>query len=396
MCSTVIAKRSDERYATVLELLKQKPDFTTDDSIIDDPDLYDYPVDAKEANERWRKKIKFDLLQLKVLDKLEGEEAANKVRVRYKDRNRFTHQVDMSELLEYYLTSLTKTFDPHSNYLSPKSMEDMEQLFHLSLEGIGASLLSEDGYAVIKEIVPGMAADKDGRLQPEDKILGIKKDDGSEIDFVEMKLSDVVRHIRGKRGTKVRLIVQPSGSKDKKIIELTREKIELMEQHAKGQVIETKGDNGKSLRIGVISLPAFYGDNRAKAQGDPDAVSATEDCRKLIRNFKQQTNGVDAVMLDMRGNGGGLLSEAITLSGLFIDKGPVVQVRDSGGVQPLEDRGRGHRVGRAAGPPDRSRQRERLRDLRRSDQGLRAAASSSVTRARSEKGPCSRSCRSTR
>jgi carboxyl-terminal processing protease len=334
-------KRSDERYATVLELLKQKPDFTTDDSIIDDPDLYDYPADAKEANERWRKKVKFDLLQLKVLDKIEGEQAADKVRVRYKDRNRFTHQVDMSELLEYYLTSLTKTFDPHSNYLSPKSMEDMEQLFHLSLEGIGASLLSEDGYAVIKEIVPGMAADKDGRLQPEDKILGIKKDDGSEIDFVEMKLSDVVRHIRGKRGTKVRLIVQPSGSKDKKVIELTREKIELMEQHAKGQVIETKGENGKTLRIGVISLPAFYGDNRAKAQGDPDAVSATEDCRRLIRNFKQQTNGVDAVMLDLRGNGGGLLSEAITLSGLFIDKGPVVQVRDAGGVQPLEDRDEG-------------------------------------------------------
>jgi len=147
-------KRSDERYATVLELLKQKPDFTTDDSIIDDPDLYDYPVDAKEANERWRKKIKFDLLQLKVLDKLEGEEAANKVRVRYKDRNRFTHQVDMSELLEYYLTSLTKTFDPHSNYLSPKSMEDMEQLFHLSLEGIGASLLSEDGYRSSKRSSP--------------------------------------------------------------------------------------------------------------------------------------------------------------------------------------------------------------------------------------------------
>jgi carboxyl-terminal processing protease len=224
--------------------------------------------------------------------------------------------------------------------MPPKEFEDMNQIFQLSLEGIGASLQSEDGYAVIKEIVPGMAADKDGRLQPEDKILGIQKEDGSDdINFVEMKLSDVVRHIRGKRGTKVRLKVQPAGTKDQKIIELTREKIELVEQHAKGKVIEseTKGPNGKPLRIGVISLPAFYGDNRAILQGDPDAVSATEDCKKLIKGFQQQTNGIDALMLDLRGNGGGLLSEAITLSGLFIDTGPVVQVRDSTGVRPLDD-----------------------------------------------------------
>ena len=119
---------------------------------------------------------------------------------------------------------------------------------HLSLEGIGASLQSEDGYAVVKEIVPGMAADKDGRLQPEDKIVGIQKEDGTEIDLVEKKLSDVVRYIRGPRGTKVRLIVQPAGTKERKIYELTRQKIELMEQHAKGQVIETKTEDGKVSR----------------------------------------------------------------------------------------------------------------------------------------------------
>src|SRR5207253_937595 len=130
------------------------------------------------------------------------------------------------------------------------------------LEGIGASLQSENGYAVVKEIVPGMAADKDGRLQPEDKIIGIQKENLDEIDLVEKKLSDVVRYIRGPRGTKVRLIVQPAGTKDRKIYELTRQKIELKEQHAKGQVIEAKDDQGKAYRVGVISLPAFYGDTQ--------------------------------------------------------------------------------------------------------------------------------------
>ena len=331
-------KRNDERLATVKELIKEKPDFTVDESVKDDPDLYDYPKTDAEAHERWRKKIKLDLLQLKVADKVVGEEAAQKLLVRYRDRNRVVHQFDMSELLEIYLTSLTKTFDPHSSYMSDKTLEDMMgQTLHLSLEGIGASLQSEDGYAVVKEIVPGMAADKDGRLQPEDKIIGIEKEDGSQIDLVEKKLSDVVRYIRGPRGTKVRLIVQPAGTKEKKIYELTRQKIELVEQHAKGQVIETKaeGTNGKRKKIGVISLPAFYGDTKALMQGKPDAVSATEDCRKIIQGFKD--DGVDCVMMDLRGNGGGLLNEAISLSGLFIDEGPVVQVRDAGGIRHLDD-----------------------------------------------------------
>ena len=328
-------QRSDERLATVLEMLKEKPDFTIDESIVDDPDRIAYPANAEEAKDRWRKRVKFDLLQLK-LDKTEGDEALKKLTVRYRDRNRVIHQFDMTDLLEVYLSSLTRTFDPHSNYMGARTLEDtIGQQLHLSLEGIGASLQSEDGYAVVKEVVPGMAADKDGRLQPEDKIVAIQKEDGTEIDLVEKKLGDVVRYIRGPAGTKVRLIVQPSGSKERKIYELTRQKIELLEQHAKGQVIETKGENGQTLKIGVLNLPAFYGDTEAVLKGDPNAVSATEDCRKIINDFKSKK--VDAVMLDLRGNGGGLLQEAITLSGLFIDHGPVVQVKDASGVKPLDD-----------------------------------------------------------
>ena len=328
-------KRSDERLKTILELLKEKPDFAIDESIPDDPDKIEYPANAEEAKERWRKKIKFDRLQLKV-DKVDDDEVIKRLTVRYRDRNRVVHQFDMTDLLEVYLSSLTRTFDPHSSYMGDKTLEDMMgQTLHLSLEGIGASLQSEDGYAVVKEVVPGMAADKDGRLQPEDKIIGIQKDDGGEIDLVEKKLSDVVRHIRGPRGTKVRLIVQPAGTKDRKIYELTREKIELTEQHAKGQIIETKAENGKPLKFGAINLPAFYGDTQAVLKGDPDAVSATEDCRKIIKSFREK--GVDAIMIDLRGNGGGLLNEAISLSGLFIDQGPVVQVKDSTGVKHLDD-----------------------------------------------------------
>jgi carboxyl-terminal processing protease len=327
-------KRNDERYATIQELLKQKFDFSTDEFLNDDPDKIDYPVDKKEADERWRKKIKLDLLQLRA-EKTDEAEAVKKLTVRYRDRNRMFHQFDSSELLEVYLSSLTRTFDPHSSYLSSKNLEDMlNQQLHLSLEGIGASLRSEDGYAVVTEVVPGMAADKDGRLQPEDKIVGIQKEDGSEIDLVEKKLSDVVRYIRGPRGTKVRLIVRPAGTSEKVVYELTRQRIELKEQHAKGKFLETKVD-GKALKLGVINLPAFYGDTMAILRGDPNAVSATSDCRKLLKDFKAA--GVDAVVMDLRDNGGGLLEEAKTLSGLFIDTGPVVQVKEVFGVKHLDD-----------------------------------------------------------
>ena len=180
-----------------------------------------------------------------------------------------------------------------------------------------------------------MAADRDGRLQPEDKIIGIEKEDGEVIDLVEKKLNDVVRYIRGPRGTKVRLIVQPDGTKEKRVYEITREKIELKEQHAKSKIIESKATDGKELKIGVINLPAFYGDTVAILRGDRDAVSATGDCRRILNDFKAK--GVDAVVFDLRGNGGGLLEEAKTLSGLFIDTGPVVQVKEVFGVKHLDD-----------------------------------------------------------
>jgi carboxyl-terminal processing protease len=328
--------RADERFKVQMALLDQKHDFTVDEYLPDDAEKLEHPATVAEANERLRKKVKLDLLFAKVVEELDHAEAIRKLKIRYRDRNRQAHQVDNSDLLQLYLTSLTKTFDPHTAYLAPKDLEDMlNQQLHLSLEGIGASLRSEDGYAIVTEIVPGMAADKDDRLRPEDKIIGIQNEDGTEIDLVEKKLNDVVRYIRGPRGTKVRLIVQPDGTKERRIYELTRQKIELKEQHAKSKIVESKASDGTPLKIGVISLPTFYGNTVAILRGDPNAVSATADCRRMLTEFK--ANGVDGVVIDLRGNGGGLLEEAKTLSGLFIDTGPVVQVKEAQGVKHLDD-----------------------------------------------------------
>ena len=166
-----------------------------------------------------------------------------------------------------------------------------------------------------------------------------------------------------------RLIVQPDGTKEKRVYEITREKIELTEQHAKSKIIESKSPDGKGVKIGIINLPAFYGDTVAIIRGDRDAVSATADCRKILNDFKK--NGVDAVVFDLRGNGGGLLEEAKTLSGLFIDTGPVVQVKEVFGVKHLDDEDGGHRLGWPTRRLDRQIQRQCLGDLRGRDPRLR-------------------------
>ena len=328
--------RADERLADALDILKTKPDFTIDETLTDDPKRIEWPADHTEARDRIRKLIKLELLQRK-LDDEDLEKGMSQLITRYKDRNRTFKQFDTTDLLEVYLSAMTKAVDPHSSYMGPKTLEDMiEQGLHLSVEGIGASLSVEDGYPIVKEIVPGGAADKDGRLQLEDRIVGIEKEDGTREDFVEKKLNDVVRKIRGPKGSKVKLIVQPQGTKEQKTFELTRQKIELVADHGNSEVIEVKiPERDTPIKIGVVRVPAFYGDSGAIVRGDPNAVSITRDTRKFLEEFKK--NGVEAVIMDLRGNGGGLLSEAITLSGLFIDKGPVVQVREARSRKHLDD-----------------------------------------------------------
>ncbi|HEX5442507.1 MAG TPA: carboxy terminal-processing peptidase [Pirellulales bacterium] len=350
-----LLKRIDERVKLVDELLAAKHDFTIDEELVIDPDVREWPKDEAEARDLWRKRIKYDLLFLKA-DEAKAEASASddpqdkpleddrkksdsangsnkkdqdpiaRLSRRYHSFAKRMHLTDHEELLEMYLTSLTQSYDPHSTYMSAKSEENFEILMRLNLDGIGASLMFDDGYTVVKELIPGGAAEKDGRLKPEDRIVGVGQgEDGEIVDTVDMKLSDVVDKIRGKRGTTVRLEVIPTGKNDRMIYNIVREKIKLSDSEARDRIVE-RTRQGRTYRLGVIDLPSFYMDMESARRGVPDYKSTTRDVRLLLREFKKKQ--VDAVVLDLRRNGGGSLLEAEGVTGLFIDDGPIVQVKD--------------------------------------------------------------------
>ncbi len=329
--------RVDERVKLVNELLSQKFDFTADESLVTDPEAVEYARDGQEIQDRWRRRVKYDLLVLKG-DKTEGDAALEKLRRRYQSFAKRMHQTDADELLEMYLTSITTSYDPHTSYMSPSSVENFRILMRLNLEGIGAALQMVDGYTVVSKIIPGGAADKQGKLKPEDRIVSVSdKKTGEMVDVVDMKLNDVVDMIRGKAGTVVKLGVIPTGSNEVKVYSITRATIELKDSEARREIIQegTKA-NGAPLQIGVIDLPSFYMDMEGARNGNDGYKSTTRDVRKILDEFTAK--GVDVVVLDLRRNGGGSLPEAINLTGLFIDQGPVVQVKDSSGdVQVLPD-----------------------------------------------------------
>ena len=321
-------KRVDERIPIVEELLKTKLDFNQKESIVIDRDIAVWAKTQDEVRDKWRRRIKYDLLVQK-MEKVGPEEARKKLLRRYTSFAKRMHQMNADKLLETYLSSLTSSLDPHTSFMSPGTLENFEITMRLQLDGIGASLKGEDGYTTVAELVPGGAADKDGRLKRKDRIVGVGQDrEGEVVDVVDMNLNDVVKLIRGKRGTVVRLKVIPVGQTVPTVYDIVRAKIELKDGAARGEIIEegVKPD-GSPWRIGVINLPSFYMDMAAARQGRADYKSSTRDCRKLLEGFREQ--GVDCVALDLRSNGGGSLPESISLTGLFIDTGPVVQIKDA-------------------------------------------------------------------
>ncbi len=329
--------RVDERVKLVDELLAKPHNFSADEQMVVDRKAAQYPRTPAEAQDRWRKRIKYDLLVLKV-DKKDGKQAIDKLTKRYHSFDKRMHQTDHSELLEMYLNAFTTAFDPHSDYMSPDTLKNFDIAMSLNLEGIGASLMNEDGYTVVKQIIHGGAADKEKSLKVNDKIVGVGQGDSGEmVDVVDMKINDVVKLIRGKRGTTVRLDVIPANGKQAKVIKIVREKIELTDHEARGEVFDVgRKADGTPYHVGVIDLPSFYMDMEGARRGLPDFKSTTRDVRKILDDFNQ--NGVDAVVLDLRKNGGGSLTEAINCTGLFIAEGPVVQVKDADGrVQPQYD-----------------------------------------------------------
>ncbi|HMC64416.1 MAG TPA: S41 family peptidase, partial [Gemmataceae bacterium] len=310
--------RLTERQKLIEELVNAPHDFTVKEYLDSDTDKIDYAKDEAELKERWRKRIKFDLLLQRLGTKPVGDaEAKKKVLTRYQGAVKRWKQLDNYDLLEIYLSDLTTSVDPHSTYMSPGTLDDFDIAMRLNLEGIGAVLRSENGQTIITEVVPGGAAAKDGRLKVNDKIVGVAQGDGKFTEVVDMKLREVVKLIRGRRGTTVELRIVPAEKVEPVVVTLKREKIQLKDQEARSEIIEQgKKPDGKPYRIGVIDLPSFYMDMKGRGR----SKSATEDVRKILRDFKAKD--IDGVVLDLRHNGGGALTEALALTGLFIDRGP--------------------------------------------------------------------------
>jgi carboxyl-terminal processing protease len=329
--------RVDERVQLAHAELDKAHDFTVDEEMIRDPKAATFPKTPEEAAERWRQRVKFDIMK-ELADDVAADEAIKKLRKRYLSLRNSWQQTDNEELLERYLSAMTTGFDPHSSYMAPTTLENFNIQMKLELDGIGASLRAVDGYTVVQNIIPGGAADKQGDLKPEDKIVGVGDGPNGPIeDIVDMKLNDVVKKIRGKRGTIVRLEIDPADNSERKTISITRDRIELKDSEARSEVIERgKKADGTPYRLGIIQLPSFYMDMDGARLGVDGFKSTTRDVRRLLEEFKKQN--VDAVVVDLRWNGGGSLTEAVNMTGLFIDNGPVVQVKGPDGrTQPYKD-----------------------------------------------------------
>jgi carboxyl-terminal processing protease len=333
--------RVDERIKLAQIELEKTHDFAADEEMVRDPEAATFAKTPEEAADRWRQRVKFDLLK-ETADGVAMDEAVKKLRKRYDSIAKSWQQTDDDELLERYLSAMTTGFDPHSSYMSPSTLDNFNITMRLELDGIGASLRSVDGYTVVQNIIPGGAADRNGGIKPEDKIVGVGEGKSGPIeDIVDMKLNDVVQKIRGRRGTIVRLEVDPADGSGRKTIEITRDRIELKDSEARSEIIERgKKPDGTPYRIGVIQLPSFYMDMDGARLNLPDYKSTTRDVRRLLQQFNQQN--IDAVVVDLRWNGGGSLTEAVNMTGLFIDEGPVVQVKDPAGrTQPYKDQDEG-------------------------------------------------------
>lgn len=327
-------QRNLERLDYVISRLEDdsvRYDFTLDESI--DLERKDAPwiETADEMEDHWRKRVKNALLSLKLADKT-LDEAREVLLKRYRSQRQRAEQAKSEDVFQTYVNALTSEFDPHTQYFSPVNAESFKINMSLSLEGIGAVLQSEDEMTKIVSLVPAGPAEKSGQLKPADLIVGVAQgEDGEFEDIVGWRLDDVVQLIRGPKDTVVRLQIIPSDAPDqtvRKTVRLVRSKVKLEEQAAKSRVLELQ-QNGKPHKLGVITIPAFYIDFAALQKGDPNYKSTTRDVRKLIEELKQEQ--IEGLIIDLRNNGGGSLREANELVGLFISRGPTVQIRDPDG-----------------------------------------------------------------
>jgi|UniRef100_UPI00404B11DB carboxyl-terminal processing protease len=305
-------------------------DLETEDLYRIDRSKVQWPINALESDDLWRNRLKYELIG-ELLNKKTPEEAKQAVHKRYERLLKNIGDMEGSDLAEYFLSSVAHLYDPHSTYFSAETFEDFGIQMKLELVGIGAMLGLEDDYCVVREIVPGGPADLSKQLKPNDKIISVSQDSGEPTEIIGMKLRKIVDMIRGEKGTNVHLLVQPGDALDpatRKEIVITRDVVKLNSARAHAGIFQVPGKDGTTVPIGVIALPSFYG---PADDGDTDAEksSASNDVATLIDQLKEA--GVSGLVLDLRRNGGGFLSEAIDLTGLFIKQGPVVQVKNYAG-----------------------------------------------------------------
>jgi carboxyl-terminal processing protease len=318
-------KRVDERVAKIKELLKQPMDFKTNATIEINRQKAPWPKDEAEADQLWKGRIENELLQEK-LSEHPIEPGPKLVARRYDRLSRNVHENDRDEQVKLYLDALAQTYDPHSEYLSKADLKNFSINMGLSLVGIGAMLRTEDGYAKIESLVPGGPAQKDGRLKVGDRIAAVAQGQSDFVDVRDMRLDKVVEMIRGKKGTHVRLLVIPVNSTDpsqRKNVDLVRDEIKLKDQEARADIIIRKDENGNPVKLGWLTLPSFYADM------DRHQKSTTRDVALLLRRLKKEK--IAGLVVDLRRNGGGSLEEAISLTGLFLRSGPIVQTKSSNG-----------------------------------------------------------------
>jgi carboxyl-terminal processing protease len=328
--------RAIDRMTYARSLLKQGFDFNGNDTYNTDRKNADWPKDKAELDDLWRKRTMNDWLRLKLAGKSDDDirKTLDKRYANYIDR---VKQLDGEDAFQTFMTAYANSTDPHTDYMGPRQAENFDISMKLSLEGIGAVLQARDDYTQIRELVPAGPAIKSGKIHVGDLVLGVGQGaTGPITDVVGWRLDDVVNLIRGKKDTTVRLEIVPAdqGQDGKhEIISLVRQKVAIEEQAAQKKLIEIT-DGGVTRKIGVIELPMFYSDFGARSEGDKNFKSATRDVAKLLAELK--TDGVQGIVIDLRNNGGGSLYEANELTGLFIDQGPDVQVRDARGqVQAL-------------------------------------------------------------
>jgi carboxyl-terminal processing protease len=331
-------ERVRQRIEYALELLETAPDFSVQESYRPDRSELPWPTTAEEMDEVWRKRVKYDAVNL-MLNEETWEEAAETLTERYQNVYESISDLRPTDVFETYMNAVAHTLDPHSSYLSPRQSEEYRIQMSLSYDGIGARLSVEDDMVTVVEIIPGGPAELDGRLKPEDRIIGVGEGaDGEFTDVVGWRIDDVVDRIRGPGGTVVRLQILPAGAapgSPQNVLAITRDKIKLEEQAAKSELLDVELD-GQSYKVGVIEVPSFYQDFAARSRGEADYTSTSRDVARLIGELEAQ--GMDGLVMDLRQNGGGHLTEATELSGLFIDQGPVVQLRETpGNVQVLDD-----------------------------------------------------------